>query len=308
MTDLPRRTLGRTGVSVSVLGYGSMELRGPPRGRELDESAVGRLLNRVLDAGVDLIDTSIDYGVAEERIGRHIGHRRDEYVLASKCGCLVDWTPSSPEERAPHDFARANLVAGVEQSLRRLRTDHLDLLQVHVSPSRSVLEAEDVAGTLAELRDQGKVRFLGMSGTLPHVVDHLAMGIFDVFQIPYSLLQREHEGVISEAASRGAGVIVRGGAGKGTPSGEERQVARYAELADAWTGAGIDDLLDDMDPMTFTLRFTISHPGMTSTIVGTASSEHFDRNRAAVGRGPLPAALYEETKRRLDRSSRTRDG
>ena len=73
---------------MTILGYGAMELRGDPRGPAIDDEAAGALLNAVLDEGINLIDTSIDYGRSEELIGRHVGHRRDEYFLASKCGCL----------------------------------------------------------------------------------------------------------------------------------------------------------------------------------------------------------------------------
>ena len=76
MPDLPKRTLGRTGLEVTTLGYGAMELRGAPRGRDVSEEQAERILNAVLDAGINFIDTSIDYGVAEERIGRYISHRR----------------------------------------------------------------------------------------------------------------------------------------------------------------------------------------------------------------------------------------
>src|SRR5688500_363844 len=89
MPELPQRTLGRTGLEVTTLGYGAMELRGAPRGRDVSEAQAERILNAVLDAGINFIDTSVDYGVAEERIGRYISHRRSEYFLASKCGCVA---------------------------------------------------------------------------------------------------------------------------------------------------------------------------------------------------------------------------
>src|SRR2546421_4985614 len=97
MSDLPSTTLGRTGLTVSKLGYGAMELRGPGawRGRKVDPETAGALLNTVLDSGINFIDTSPDYGASEELIGQHIAHRRDEFVLASKCGC-----PGSPEPPA----------------------------------------------------------------------------------------------------------------------------------------------------------------------------------------------------------------
>ena len=185
------RPLGQTGTDVSILGYGAMELRGQPRGPAIDDEQAGLLLNAVLDGGINLIDTSIDYGRSEELIGVHLGHRREEYFLASKCGCLLGDPPSGATPPFPHDFRSENIRAGIEQSLRRLRTDRLDLLQVHISPSRTQLETDGTVETMQALRDEGKVRFLGMSGTLPHLPDHIAMGVFEVFQIPYSAVQRE---------------------------------------------------------------------------------------------------------------------
>ncbi|MCH8200224.1 MAG: aldo/keto reductase, partial [Chloroflexi bacterium] len=105
MPDLPKRTLGRTGLEVTILGYGARELRGAERGgRQTSEEAAGRILNAVLDAGINFIDTSIDYGPSEELIGRHISHRRDEYYLASKVGDLAGWTETEKQPRAPHIF------------------------------------------------------------------------------------------------------------------------------------------------------------------------------------------------------------
>ncbi len=140
MPDLPKRTLGRTGLEVTIVGYGARELRGGSRGRPVSEEDAGRILNAVLDSGINFIDTSMDYGLSEERIGAHISHRRDEYYLASKCGDLAGWTENERRISAPHLFTRKNVFAGVEQSLRRMNTDYLDLLQVHASPSKQVLE------------------------------------------------------------------------------------------------------------------------------------------------------------------------
>ena len=123
MTDLPTRTLGRTGLAVTALGYGAMELRGGRRGPEVAPEAAEQILNAVLDGGINFIDTSPDYGESEELIGRYISHRRSEYFLATKCGCLVDVEPAAGRPR--HVYTRENIVAAVEQSLRRMRTDHL---------------------------------------------------------------------------------------------------------------------------------------------------------------------------------------
>src|SRR5215831_15630373 len=219
MADLPKRRLGRTGLQVTMLGYGAMELRGAPRARDISDGQAETILGAVLDAGINYIDTSIDYGLSEERIGRYIAHRRDDYYLASKCGCLVGAPPAPRGARNPHVFTRENIVAGVEQSLTRMKTDYLDVVQFHASPSRQTLEEHGALDALLELREAGKVRFIGMSGTLPHLIDQIAMDVFDVFQIPYSAVEREHEAAITSAAESGAGIVIRGGAAKGAPSG-----------------------------------------------------------------------------------------
>jgi aryl-alcohol dehydrogenase-like predicted oxidoreductase len=117
--------------------------------------AAGRLLGAVLDSGISLIDTSIDYGRSEELIGRYLGHRRGEYFLASKCGCLLGDPPAGATPPFPHDYSPGNVRAGIEQSLRRLGTGHLDLVQVHMSPSRAQLQADQTVETLLSLRQEG---------------------------------------------------------------------------------------------------------------------------------------------------------
>ena len=176
MAELPKRALGRTGLQVTMLGYGAMELRGAPRGRDVTDKQAETILHAVLDAGINYLDTSIDYGVSEERIGRYIGDRRSEYYLASKCGCLVGAPPAPRGQTSPHVFTRDNILAGVEQSLARLRTDYLDVLQFHISPSRKTLEEHGALQAVLELKRAGTVRFIGMSGTLPNLPDQIAMG------------------------------------------------------------------------------------------------------------------------------------
>lgn len=301
------RALGRTKADVTILGYGAMELRGLPRGPGIDDAAAGRVLNAVLDGGITLIDTSPDYGLSEERIGRFVSHRREEFFLASKCGCLVD-IPADAQPPYPHDYSPANVRADVEQSLRRLRTDRLDLVQVHMSPSKAQLEENRTVETLRELRKEGKVRFIGMSGILPHLADHLAMDVFDVFQIPYSAVQRDHEDMITEAVNRGAGTLIRGGAARGAPSEEKNwRIGPLTQAAGVgqrnWAAADLDELLrsSGLTAMEFTLRFTLSHPGLSSTIVGTSSPAHLLDNIKIAEKGPLPADVYAEASSRLPR-------
>ena len=207
---------------------------------------------------------------------------------------------------APHDYSAANVRAGVEQSLRHLQTDHLDLVQVHLSPPRSELETSGTIEALESLRAEGKVRFIGMSGTLPNLPDHIAMGVFDVFQIPYSALQPEHDELISRAANAGAGVLVRGAVARGTASEDKNWTVQPLSSSgppaqDRWEEAKLDELLEHgMNRHEFILRFTLSHPGVSSAIVGTGKLEHLRANVAAASRGPLPEDVYAEAKRRLD--------
>lgn len=299
------RALGRTGADVTILGYGAMELRGLPRGPEITDEEAGRLLNAVLDGGINLIDTSPDYGRSEELIGAHVGHRRDEYFLASKCGCLIE-LPANVPPPYPHDYSPENVRADVEQSLRRLRTDRLDLVQVHMSPSQAALEENRTIETLKELRAEGKLRFIGMSGILPNLSDHLAMNVFDVFQIPYSAVQRDHEHLITEAAAKGAGTLIRGGAARGAASEEKNwavgPITQQPGVGQRnWETSGVADLLSEagIGRQEFILRFTLSHPGLSTTIVGTANPAHLASNLAVADKGPLPQDLYEEAKKRL---------
>jgi aryl-alcohol dehydrogenase-like predicted oxidoreductase len=300
---LATRVLGKTGEPVTVLGFGAMELRGSPHGPAVADDDAGQLLNAVLDSGITFIDTSIDYGRSEELMGRYIAHRRDEYFLASKCGCPIGEFPPETPRPLPHDYSPANVRAGVEQSLRRLRTDRLDLVQVHVSPPRSQLEADGTIECLQQLRTEGKLRFIGMSGTLPNLSDHIDMGVFDAFQIPYSALQREHEELITRAADRGAGTVIRGGVARGAPADEKRWQGPLGlgpgVAQQRWEDAGLEGLLDGMDRMTFVLRFTLSHPDLHTTIVGTSNPAHFRANLAAAEQGQLPDDVYAEARRRL---------
>jgi aryl-alcohol dehydrogenase-like predicted oxidoreductase len=120
--------------------------------------------------------------------------------------------------------------------------------------------------------------------------------VFDVFQIPYSAVEREHEAAITAASERGAGIVIRGGAAKGAPSPGKQTGMQW----DRWRQAGLDELLHGMSPVEFILRFTFSHPDMDTTIVGTVNPVHLEANLAVLRKGPLPPDLYAEAKRRLE--------
>ena len=305
MTDrgLPTRVLGRTGMAVTRLGYGSVELRNArPQARRVTDTVAGELLNAVLDEGINFVDTSPDYGLAEEMIGRFIAHRRGEYFLASKAGCRVTDEPGGDGR---HLYTRANVIEGVEQSLRRMRTDYLDLVQFHGRPVLAELLAGGAIEALQDLQRAGKVRFIGASATLPDLPDLIATGVFDAFQIPYSLLDRAHESVIADAARAGAGTVIRGGAARGAPSDEKQWVDASLGVSEQraralWVQAALDGLLDGASRMEFTLRFTLTHPHLDTAIVGTSRVEHLRDNLASLRKGPLPTDVYREALRRLD--------
>ena len=284
--DLKTTTLGRTGLQVTRLGYGCASIK------DVSEDVAETMLNLALDAGMNFIDTAVDYGRSEEFIGKFVSHRRSEFYLASKCGCPV---PEEPERA--HEYTRDNIVAGVEQSLARMGTEYLDLVQLHSSLTEKMLLEHGVIETLQDLRSQGKVRFIGSSSTLPNIVEHLDMGVFDEFQIPYSALRREHEEVIARCAAAGAGTVIRGGVSQGAPGDGKGIEATW----DAFTKANLDELCEEGESRSaFVLRFTLAHPDIHTVIVGTTSPAHLQENVATAQRGPLPQDTYAEAKRRLD--------
>ena len=293
MPNLPKRTLGRTALEVTTLGFGAMELRSG-----VSDHDAAALLNAVLDGGINFIDTSIDYGESEAHIGKHIANRRDEYYLASKCGCVVGGG------QGEHVHTAKNIREGVENSLRLLQTDHLDLVQFHRSLTQEEFEKDGALQEAMKLKAEGKVRFVGVSGTLPNLVEQINMGVFDAFQIPYSALQREHEDVISMALQHGAGTIIRGGVARGAPSDWDSRayyMVPTETMKDRWEVARLDELLSDgMTRMEFMLRFTLSHPALCTTIVGTSNPDHVRSNIEAALKGPLPADVLAEAKKRLE--------
>ena len=292
---MQKRKLGNTKLDVTVLGHGAMEIRGPRiwGGRPVTDQQAETILNAVLDGGINFIDTAWDYGLSEEYIGKYISHRRGEYVLATKCGCT--WVDCGDHDETPHVWTRDNLRRNIESSLQRMKTDYVDIWQLH-NPSPEQVEQEDLPAFMAEIKKEGKVRHIAISSTLPHLPVYLKWGVFETFQIPYSALERAHELVIGQVADAGCGVIVRGGVARGEPGAGLGGKDRWA----VFEKAKLDELLAPGESRTaFLMRYTISHPGMHTTIVGTLIPEHLTENIKAAQAGPLPANVYEEAKRRL---------
>jgi len=290
-----KKVLGRTGLEVTQLGYGSMGIRGPKTWgvRVVSEEAADEFLNSVLDAGINFIDTSPDYGISEQRIGQYISSRRNEFYLATKCGCV--YTQHEDYLEMNHFWKKEVIQRNIETSLRRLRTDYVDVLQFHGGGAET-LKREGLIELLMDFRDQGMVRFIGASSSVPHLPALIELGVFDTFQIPYSCLAPQHDDLITRAAETGAGIIIRGGIAQGGPDAEIQRPA----LNDIWTWAKLDEVLSDgMNRAELVLRHTISHPHCDTTIVGTCNAAHLAENLAAVTKGPLSADLYEQITSRV---------
>jgi len=290
-----RKVLGRTGLEVTQLGYGSMGIRGPNTWgvRVVSEEAADEFLNSVLDAGINFVDTAPDYGISEQRIGQYISSRRSEFYLATKCGCV--YTQHEDHLEIEHVWKKEILERNIETSLRRLRTDHVDILQFHGGDAET-LQREGLIDALIDFRDQGMVKSIGASSALPHLPGLIDLGVFDTFQIPYSCLAPDHHDWITKAAETGAGIIIRGGIAHGGPDAEIQRPA----LNDTWTRAKLDEVLSKgMKRAELILRYTLSHPHCHTTIVGTCDPKHLTENLAFVAKGPLPPDLYTQVATRI---------
>lgn len=287
--------LGNTDLLVSRLGYGSMGIRGPRTWgvRVVDDSGADQILNAVLDSGINLIDTSPDYGASEERIGRFISHRRHEYHVATKCGCA--YTQQEDCLDLDHIWNREVITGNLETSLKRLRCDSVDILQFHGGDAET-FQREGLIECLQGFKRSGKVRFIGISTSLPNLPGMFDLGVFDTFQVPYSLLAPDHEPWIEKIGEAGAGVIIRGGIAQGGPDA----AIQRPSLNEVWQRANLDQWIDKSTSRAeLILRYTISNPHCHSTIVGTCDHRHLQENIAAVAKGPLPPDLYNELRQRV---------
>lgn len=295
MDNLNQNVLGRTGIKVSQLGYGTMGLRGPRTWgvRVVDDAAADRFLNRVLDAGINFLDTAPDYGASEERIGRFISSRRQEYTLATKCGCV--YAQLGEQLQLSHVWNEDVIRQNLKTSLRRLRTDYIDILQFHGGDAETLVR-EGLIDLLEEFRQAGLIRFIGISSSLPELPGLIDLNVFDTFQIPYSCLAPEHHDLITRAAQSGAGIIIRGGIAQGGPDAEIQRPA----LNDVWARARLDELVtDELSRAQLILRYTLAHPHCHTVIVGTCNPEHLAENLRAAEAGPLPPQLVAEITARV---------
>jgi aryl-alcohol dehydrogenase-like predicted oxidoreductase len=289
-----RRALGRTGLQVSALGFGA----GPVGTPELSESEAAALLHGVLDAGVTLLDTAPSYGLSEERIGRHLSGRRQEFLLSTKCGYGVpgveDWTGPC-------------ITQGVELALRRLRTDVLDVVHFHSCPI-DVLERPGVVEALTRVVEQGKVRVAAYSGDNVPLEWALHSGKFGSVQLSVNVFdQRALERALPVATERGIGVIAKRPLGNAPWRFHARPEAPdVATYWDRMRAMGLDT--GGLDWSELALRFAAFVPGVASCIVGTTRLENLRRNVRALEQGPLPSDLAERIQGAFRHHGRQWDG
>ena len=288
--------LGRTGLRVSRLGHGGAEFH---RHEHLNNAEyVGAVLETLLDEGVNFLDTAECYHGNEALIGATVSRRRDEYVLATKCGHLDDFTEG--EEWTPETIA-----ASVDRSLRRLRTDHVDLLQLH-SCDLDVLKRGDVIEALQRAREQGKTRFIGYSGDNENAAWAVDSGAFDTLQISFSIADQQprSKGILAAAEGRGMGIIAKRPVANNVWRRKDTPLAYGSEY---WRRARLMEAMGDVpgepdDPFLTVYGFVLAHPEVDTIIVGTHDADHVRGNVRAFtdGRLPIPEETLRELQRRFD--------
>ncbi len=293
------RTLGRTGVEVSTLSLGAMNFRSLGRTTQDDATAI---VNRAIEAGINLIDTADFYGAgqSEEMVGRAIAGRRDDVVLATKATLPMD------DHRNHRGSSRRWLFTALDDSLRRLGVDHVDLYQVHRWDPRT--SDEETLSALTDLQRAGKIRYLGSSSFPAYRIVQAQwtarehhLGRYATEQPNYSLLQRGIEAqVLPVTEEYGMGVLVWSPLSAGWLSGAVRadretatvRSARMPERFDRSLPANqarldaVERLVGIADEAGLTLiqlalGFATAHRAVTSAIIGPRTLEHLDSQLAA---------------------------
>jgi len=299
------RKLGKTDIAVSVLGFGSA----PIGFLKTDPAEATRLLNKLLDAGINVIDTAAMYHGAEEMIGQAIGHRRDDYVLVSKCGTKILESSASP-------FAPELIVTTVERALKRLRTDVLDIMLLH-SCDLKTLEAGDALAALVKLRDAGKIKHVGYSGDNEAAAFAVALPEVAVLETSINIAdQRNIDTVLPLAVKHNVGVIVKRPIANAAWKDIKSQQGMYQNYAKTYT----DRLAKmELDPASLgfqgdaseawpelALRFTLSQPGVHTAIVGSTNEANVLKNIEYTRHGALPDQVIQRIRDVFDRADRDR--
>ncbi|MGI8819861.1 MAG: aldo/keto reductase [Chthoniobacterales bacterium] len=288
---MEKRQLGKTDMQVSVLGFGGAEI-----GYEGATAAtVEQLLNSALDAGLNVVDTAECYESSEELIGQAVSHRREEYFLFTKVG--------HPRGVGSEDWSAPSILESIERSLRRLKTECLDLVQLH-SCSEAVLKKGAASEALQTARDRGYTRYIGYSGDSLAARFAVDSGIFDTLQTSISIADQEPlDLTIPEAQKRGMGVIAKRPIANAAWKSGHKPIDSYQHPY--W------DRLRKLDydfirgrPLEHSiaqaLRFTLSVPGVHVAIVGTTKPERWQENALMLEAGGLNEAEFAAIRDRWD--------
>ena len=291
--------LGRTGLRVSRLGLGLAAIGG----YSVDEpQQAERVLNSALDAGITFLDTAECYGSSEELVGNAVSHRRDEYVLATKAGHVPRGSSGEP-------WTGNTARDSIDNSLRRLKTDRVDLVQVHAYDIPAPTP-DEVLRALTDARDAGKTRFLGYSGENEDAVWALRTGLFDTLQTSFNLVDQSARLLLFElAAANGVGIIAKrpianavwgkavSGTGDDTLGATTKERLRRARaILDMGPIADAPE-----DPIAMALGFVLGNDEVATAIVGTGNPEHMLENiRVLETQLPIPESVVAELHRRFD--------
>lgn len=273
-----QRPYGNSGLMVSALGLGAMQIGDP----NLEEAQVAALLNFALDSGITLIDTARSYGRSEERVGRHLAARRDDIVLSTKVGYGID---------GYEDWTGPCITAGIEQALRLLRTDRIDIAHLHSCP-RVTLERGEVIAALERAKQEGKVRAMAYSGDNDDLAYAVSTGRFDGFMASLNIFdQRVIDAVLPDIAGRG--FIAKRPAANHPWRFSERPMGDYCE--EYWLRWRTMELSSHgHDWGEIALRFALTPPQVSSTIIGTGSIAHLQQDLAWARAGGLNAGWFRE--------------
>lgn len=280
------RPLGRTGITVSAYGLGTL-MFATRMGNDPAESA--RIIHKAIDAGINLIDSADAYGDSEEVVGKALAGRRDEVVLATKVGMPLGQDPNH------QGGSRRWITTAIENSLRRLGTDYIDIYQLHRPDPNTDLE--ETLSVLTDLVRAGKVRAIGSSTTPASLMvqaqwaaERQGMQRPRTEQPPYSILNRgiERE-VLPIAQEYGIGTLVWGPFAQGLLTGRVRKggdndltrAQFFRHLGDERRLDVVEQLIplakDAGMPMThLAMAFATAHPGVTSALLGARTMAHLD--------------------------------
>ncbi len=286
---MEKRKFGRTDMEVSLLGFGGAEIGFNPQQTQAD---VNQLLNSALDAGLNLIDTAAGYLKSEQMIGEAVGKRRKEFYLITKCGALDGFTRS--------DWSVKGILATIETSLRDLKTDYLDIAQLHSCDLEILKRGEAIEG-LQRAQEKGYTRYIGYSGDNEDAKFAVEMNVFDSLQTSVSVAdQTPIDGNIKLAAEKDLGVIAKRPIANAVWRHKEKPSESYHhEYWDRIQKLRFDFTSKSTEEATATaLRFTLSIPGVHTMIVGTTRPNRWQENAKYVAEGKLSSEEYEAIRQR----------